>query len=552
MKSILIVNLRRLGDVYTTSHLINSLTSSGECHVSLLVYKESEAAASTIKNITNVHTIDRKEIITLKSNKLFSDGYALEHLFNQIQDVHAQEWDSIINFSNDLVGTYLCSYLQERSKKIIGVHFNQNRIIQAQPDWELLYNSVLPELEHSPIHFVDCLHKMAGVSLNREGEKLKTNTSFNEIAFKNLSSLRSSAKEATSDVKIVGIQLTTSDAEKNPSESTMHQLINELLDSKNYVPVILIAPTEQERKMAEEFNRSHDNEVVVVEADLTALTSVLMNIDLLVTPDTAVKHMADLTETPVIELSIGYAPFLKQGTYSKDSLILTNVITDRVFKKNKSQPEARFTARDILTSIKIALGQTPTTESLTKGVTLYRSNFDELGVSYSPICGSVDKVAEVSRHANRQLIYSMFERSDEKISSDSLKEYNSSETQAWVAGQKDAVTEVMKDLLGTLRTLLQTVENKKSSRDFIQNLGKLISHSETVSITQIPVSMFKGKIESINTKSFHENAKEVEILLYELKADIQKVLFCLKEVESAFNSSKMDTMVSRAQESLKA
>jgi hypothetical protein len=64
--------------------------------------------------------------------------------------------------------------------------------------------------------------------------------------------------------------------------------------------------------------------------------------------------------------------------------------------------------------------------------------------------------------------------------------------------------------------------------------------------------MFKGKIESINTKSFHENAKEVEILLYELKTDIQKVLFCLKEVEGAFSSSKMDTTISRAHESLKA
>ena len=59
MKSILIVNLRRLGDIYTTSHLINSLTSSSNCQISTLVYKESEAAAKTIKNITNVYTIDR-------------------------------------------------------------------------------------------------------------------------------------------------------------------------------------------------------------------------------------------------------------------------------------------------------------------------------------------------------------------------------------------------------------------------------------------------------------------------------------------------------------
>ena len=551
MKSILIVNLRRLGDIYTTSHLINSLTSSSNCQISTLVYKESEAAAKTIKNITNVYTIDRKEIITLKSNKLFSDGYALEHLFSQMQSVQSQSWDTIINFSNDLVGTYLCSYLEDSTKKIIGVHFNPNRVLQTQPDWEMLYNYVLPEIKYSPIHFVDCLHQMTETPVIKNGEKLKTNTNYNEIAFKNLSALRQSAKENTSDVKIIGIQLKTSEAQKNPPEEMMHDLVNLLHESEQYVPVILIAPNDEDRKMVEEFNKAHNNDIVIVEAELVALTSVLMNIDLLISPDTAIKHMADLTETPVIELSLGHAPFLKQGTYSKDSLILTNLISTRTFKKNESQKQPLFNAQDILIAISTYLNRENSNLLLTPGVTLYKSSIDELGVNYNPILGTIDKVAELSRLANRQLIFSMFVRSDQKLHMSFSKDYNSPETQAWISEQKESVTEVMKDLLGTLRTLLQMIENKKASSDFIQNLGKLMAHSEISNITQIPVLMFKGKIESIDAKSFTENAKEVEILLYELKADIQKVLFCLKEIENNFSTSKMDTMVMRAQESLK-
>jgi len=69
---------------------------------------------------------------------------------------------------------------------------------------------------------------------------------------------------------------------------------------------------------------------------LQAVASVLMNIDLLVTPDTAIKHIADLTDTPVIEVSLGHAPFLKQGSYNCESLILSDDITTREFHTKKA------------------------------------------------------------------------------------------------------------------------------------------------------------------------------------------------------------------------
>ena len=71
------------------------------------------------------------------------------------------------------------------------------------------------------------------------------------------------------------------------------------------------------------------------------------------------------------------------------------------------------------------------------------------------------------------------------------------------------------------------------------------------SLVQIPVSIFKSKIESINVKSFEENAKEVEMLLYELKSDTQKILQCLQELEVQINTSKMNDMISRNLETKK-
>ena len=77
------------------------------------------------------------------------------------------------------------------------------------------------------------------------------------------------------------------------------------------------------------------------------------------------------------------------------------------------------------------------------------------------------------------------------------------------------------------------------------NLGKLITHAESSSIVQIPVTMFKTKIESINSKSFEENAKEVELLLYDLKSDIQKILLCIKNLEDRISLQKKAEFINR-------
>lgn len=552
MKRILIINLRRLGDVFSTAHLINSMTATGTNHVSLLTYKESSKAAENLKNVQELYEIDRKEIITLKTNKLFSDGFALEQLFNQISTIKSQEWDQIINYSNDIVGAYLASYLKDSCKHVIGVHFNGQRNVVTQNDWELLFNDVLPVVKYAPVHFVDCYHKMAGVSLVKDGAKLKTNPRYNESAFNNINAVRKAHSVPEGQSKIIAIQLKTADASKDIPEQTLHELVTLIKANEELIPFLLIAPNDQERRMAEEFNKRHNDELVVVEADLLAITSVLMNIDLLITPDTAVKHIADLTDTPVVEVSLGHAPFLKQGSYSKDALILTDTIAARGFTKNSTARQTSISALDIMATTLYALTRSKSIKPrLSAGVTLYQTSFDQMGIRYTPIAGTIDTKIEIQRLMSRQLINAMFEQNpDQEIYSDicTLDLTTASES---VAQEKNIVTNVMKDILGTLRSLLQSTENRKSSKDFVMNLGKLISHIEGDSLVQIPVAMFKSKIEAINVKTFEENAKEVEVLLYELKSDMQKILQCLKELEVQINASKMEDMITRNLESVK-
>ena len=552
MKKILIINLRRLGDVFSTAHLINSLTANGENQVSLLTYKENSKASSILKNVSNLFEIDRKELITLKTNKLFSDGFAFEHLFNQVSVIKDQKWDQIINYSNDLVGAHLTSYFKKSSNEIIGVHFNNQRNIVIQNEWELLFNDVLPIVKYAPIHFVDCYHKMTGSTLVKDGHKIITNSKFSEMAFNNINAVRKAHNSIEGQCKAIGIQIKTADTSKDIPEKVLNELLKLIRNHEELIPFILIAPNEDERRFAENLNNTHNNELAIVEADLQAMTSILMNMDMLITPCTAIKHLADLTETPVLEISLGHAPFLKQGSYSKNSLILTDVISNREFTKSNLVNHTSITALDIMSCILYTLTRSKVIKPrLSDNVTLYQSSFDQMGIRYTPIAGTVNTKIEIHRLMSRQLISTWFDQnSDMRIYQDVCNLDLISATE-WTNSEKVIVTNVMKDILGTLRSLLQSSENKKSSRDFIMNLGKLISHISNESLVQIPVSMFKSKIESINVKTFEENTKEVEVLLYELKSDTQKILQCLQELEVQINISKMNDMISRNLESTK-
>ncbi|MBC7429705.1 MAG: hypothetical protein H7336_13900 [Bacteriovorax sp.] len=551
MKKILIINLRRLGDVFSTAHLINSLTNGTGNQVSLLTYKESSRASENLKNVTNLFEIDRKEIITLKTNKLFSDGFAFEQLFMQVNGIKNQEWDQVINYSNDVVGAYLASYLKDSAKQVIGVHYSHKRNIITQNDWELLFNDVLPIVKYAPIHFVDCYHKMTGTTLIKDGEKLNTNPSYNETAFSNINAVR---REYGSEgqTKIIAIQMKTADPAKDISENTLHELVHLIKKNSEMIPFLLIAPNDDERRMASEFNKVHNGEIVVVEADLQAVASVLMNIDLLVTPDTAIKHIADLTDTPVLEISLGHAPFLKQGSYTKDALILTDIISSREFTTGKAIRPTAITATDIMSCIFYSMTQIKTIKPrLSNGVTLYQASFDQMGIRYSPIAGAINTDIEIHRLMSRQLINSMFEENPDASIYRDVVNLDLKTATEWTNIEKSVVTNVMKDILGTLRSLLQSVENRKSSRDFVMNLGKLIAHVDSESLVQIPVSIFKSKLESINAKTFEENTKEVEVLLYELKSDMQKILQCLKELDAQISTSKMEDIIMRNLETTK-
>lgn len=545
MKKILIVNLRRLGDVYSTAHLINSLRQSANVEISMLIYKESKKAAKNLAHVKEIFTIDREELITINSNKLFADTLSLNQLVDTLAPIKSNEWDTVINFSNDIVGAYLCSYLNSSTKEVIGVHFNVQRNVKTNSAWEIVFNDVLTTMKYSPIHFVDCYHRMLKIPVALTGNKLITSPENDEVASAGIANIRSSKHNGIPS-KIVAIAPKASTETKSIERETLVRYIRLLNDSENIIPVLLIAPNDEERNYANSINESFGNNLIAIEADLNAAASVVKNVDLVVAADTVIKHVADLCGTPLIEISKGESPFLKQGATQVGNLILTDSLLVRNFKAQDAT-NTNITAEDIYASTIYMFSTTKNIKPrVSEGTTLYRTTRDNLGSTYLPIAGSVESLIEIQRLMSRQFISSLFDNSESDEIYDEVTKLGTNDVMNWCTAEKAEITNIMKDLLGTLRSLLQCIETKRSSRDFIVNLGKLMSHCEDESTSQIATIVFKAKIESINAKSFEENAKEVETLLYELKSYLQRNLNCIKNLEERMIINRKEEMVQRA------
>ncbi len=560
VKKYLIINLKRNGDIFNMANTIQAIKSKNEnALISVLIFEEFKKAALALNEVENIYTIDRKKILTYKKNKIFSDGMAINLFEEQINEVAQKKWDYVFNYSNDRVSTHLTSYLKDNSTKHLGIRFNDYCNVEYSSEWSLLFNDILPELKYAPINFRDAYNRIAGVEQNRVSIPLKTREEYNKTAHLNFSEIRR-MESGEGEIKIIGIQVSASHQYKTIPYNELIALIDELYMTPEFFPVLLGAPTDADRTLISTINGEFNNSLVSIEADFFALSSVMINLDALITPDTSIKHVADLLDIPSVELSLGESPIFKQGSVNTKSVIITPNIKDRSFKKKEVESSRelkdlnfRIKYTDIISSLNYILGNSETIESssLSNGISIYSPIEDELGSRLSLLAGERENEIETQRLMARAYILKRLTGSEDLGIYNEISTYKHAETLEWINSQRDYITESSKALLGTLRAVIQIDGSEKSVVNFVKSLTQLCSFCEVESsLIKIPALRFRARLEALNTSDFRESAKEVEGLLYEYKSDIQHQVETLKSLQDVMRktnrvSSTTATKVSR-------
>jgi ADP-heptose:LPS heptosyltransferase len=544
MKEVLIINLKRNGDIFAMGHVLRSLMAT-DTNVTLLVLEEFKKAAELLHGVSKIHTIDRKKILTYKKNRIFSDGFALEQFHKDLSPVLQKSWDTVFNYSNDRVSTHITSLLKSNSTKHVGIRFNDTCDVEYSNEWSILFNDVLTQVKYSPVNYVDTYHNIISTKRNSDNFVLKTKDEYNSAAYQNFLEIRRMESDED-DIKVVGIQVTSSTSTKMLVHEELISLIDELYMHPNLFPVLLVAPTDEERRIASVINSEFNNSLVSIESDFLAMNSVLLNLDLLITPDTAVKHLADLADLPVIEYSLGESPLFKQGSNNDQSLVISPIVTKRSFSKNEVENSLELqnqnvliNAFDIMALVKFTLFQEDISEhKFQDDVTVYRPKADLLGTKYTYFAGSFDATAETERLASRQLILKKLVGKDDTDLYQEMIALDHVNSKEWLNSCKELVTDISKNLLATLRSLLQLDRTNDKMRSFVGNLTELLEFCEVESqFMKIPLLRFRSRLEALNTSDFMNSSREVEALLYELKADIQHQVDIIKITQENIRST---------------
>ncbi len=551
MNNILLINLRRFGDIFSMSHLINSMIKDNpNAKIEVLVFDEFKRAAANLRHISAIHTIPRKEILMFKGSNLFSDGFAIDLFCETIRPLKIATWDRIVNYSNDPVSSYITSYLTSENTKFDGIKFSDRNSVVHSNDWAIFFNDILPTFKYTPINFIDSYHKITNIPWIKSGEKLVTSSQHNQVAFKNFLQIRKKFSTPDCEVKIIGIQLKSSSKNKDFDFDHLVSMIADFMDDPQFYPVLLVAPNEEEKVFASSLNKYFDNKLITIEADFQAIPSVLMNLDALVTPDTVIKHIADLVETPTLEISMGEAPFLKQGSCVKNNLILTPLLKKRSFITGKNPDEILdnklIHSSDILQSVNLLLGLT--TENnviLSEGVSLYRVCEDSDGIYYQHIAGSIDHQSEISLTASRQFIFELFADKQNNSKLKTICTYPEKEISSWIEKEKLAITKVMRDILTTLRNLNSIQENATARKEFLFSLDRLLSHCDGNHLSSISTILFRTRIESLSGENISKNIKDVESLIFKFKKELQKLMGTIAAIEELAREAKKETLLQK-------
>lgn len=550
MRKVLIVNLKRFGDIFQTQHLINSIKEERpSTQIDLLCYQEMSRAAKILAGVNEVHTIDRKKIVSYFKNNIYSDGLALNELQASLEVLKEQDYGVIHNYSNDNVSTYICSFLSSEKVENLGISYSSRQTLKYSSPYAIALNDITTQTSFTPYNYNDLHHHISNLTFKNsfKQERVKTNKTHDKTARNNLNRLRSSKSDDISGVSIVGFQLFASTKEKEIPYDTLVETVELVLKSKNMVPIILLAPNAEEREMANSLNRKFDNRLVSVEADFIALPSVLKNIDLVVTPDTAIKHLSDLLNTPVLEVSLGAAPLFKQGSVNPKSFIISRPANTRTFKQShiiseqEEKLNQKLTGSLIFDVIQSQLYNVEFSDALknSQDFCLYQPAKVIDGTAYLPVSGNYDGKFEAKRIIARGILQKVFKGViDENLIEEAYQRIGRKSFQAAIEDEKQALSILTKELLSTLRGLIQTQENKNKAPVFIEALEKLLSHCFDNNLAAIHALNFRAKIESLNSSSLEANFKEVEGLLYELKDNLQSSLFVFKRCEDIGYSIK--------------
>ena len=312
---VLVISVLRLGDIVMTTPALRALKAKGH-EVHLLINKQFEAVIPLLSDVDRVHTLDRKSIeraLVEPSHGLFEAYDRLEWL---LQRLSSENYDLIVNLTHNRLAGLLSAMIP--AGDCVGLSISEDDVASFGSPWFRYLNEVGISGAKSGFHISDIFQFALGEEKLRDRYFLKE-TERGRAEWHQF-------RRLLGDVILV--QPFSSDLKK---EWSSDHLLRGILDLEQRIPratvVLMAAPFEKERLIAlmQELRNAGARAQSAV-LSLEGALSAIRDASLFVTVDTATKHLAAATSTPVVELALGGSDPRKTGIYRSGQYVLQSQI----------------------------------------------------------------------------------------------------------------------------------------------------------------------------------------------------------------------------------
>jgi heptosyltransferase III len=357
---ITILLLARLGDIYMAWPAIRALRRMhANAEITVVTRPKFQAALSGLTEINRVETVPTTEILEPLIRLQMDPKEAFDKLSVFVDQLKAKKSDWVINWSFSPFSSYLTHAISSAETKVTGYSRFEDGYLCLPDDMSAYFYAQVGVGRANRFHLIEILASMIDVDLIPEdfaAPQMDVSRDFNLPE------------------NYIVFHIGASEKSKTLSPSKWISIISHYKKShKN--PIVLIG-AKSEVELAEKIMSGASSDLVhnlVGETQVTDLFPIIQNAELLVGCDSAPIHIATLTDTPCLNISLTTVNFWETGARAEGSIVYRILSEEELPADRCAQTISKFLNNEAheLGLIPVQSG-TPSYRALTT----YQSDFD--------------------------------------------------------------------------------------------------------------------------------------------------------------------------------
>ncbi|MGE0526172.1 MAG: glycosyltransferase family 9 protein [Bdellovibrionales bacterium] len=306
---ILVLSLLRLGDFIQIVPILEGLSARyPQAQIDVFTHSPAKALQPMLHGVRRWWTLDREELQQGLGRADVPLLTSFDVLREHLDSMNSANYDLVINLTQTRFSGWIMGYLEGRDK--LGLTFSPGGQARFHSPWFRYLDQHAAASSADVFHYTDIFHLACGLKeIPRSWKFSVTARGETEVTALNLGS-----------GERVACQVFTSDTKKTWGEDQWTELLTGLRAERPEAEIYLLGAANEEERLSRIQVRVPGVRKAIL--SLEGVLSLLHRTDLLITGDTSIKHLANATDTKVLELSLGPSDWRRTGIYRADNLIL--------------------------------------------------------------------------------------------------------------------------------------------------------------------------------------------------------------------------------------